>query len=105
MAPCKLLPAAHLLTLYEPPQLALATHPDKNPDNEEATKQFQQISEAYHVLARYLDKSDHTHEHTDQFDEYEDEYDDDDGDHFFLDLEGLPFYLWVLCCSLCETHS
>ncbi|KAL4251744.1 hypothetical protein ABKN59_004501 [Abortiporus biennis] len=46
-------------------QLALKTHPDKNPDNEDATAQFQKLSEAYNVLLKHLDSSpsenDHTH--------------------------------------------
>jgi DnaJ-class molecular chaperone len=78
-------------------QLALTTHPDKNPDNEEATRQFQQISEAYHVLATYLDKSSHRHEYADPFDAYDDDEDYDDDDHggggYFYDLEDLRFYL------------
>ena len=79
-------------------QLALTTHPDKNPDNEEATQQFQQISEAYHVLGTYLDKSSHRHEYADQFDAYDDDddYEDEDDDDLYYDLEDLQFYLWVV---------
>lgn len=77
-------------------QLALTTHPDKNPDNEGATQQFQQISEAYHALASHLDSSTHRHEYADPFDEYDDEDDDDDDGYFFYDLEDLQFYLWVV---------
>ena len=90
-----------MLKFREPSQLALTTHPDKNPDNEDATQQFQQISEAYHVLATYLDKSAHRHEYADPFDSYDDDEDyydddDDDGGYFFYDLEELQFYLWVV---------
>lgn len=94
------LAAARSLKIYEPPQLALATHPDKNPDNEEATQQFQQIGEAYHVIANYLDKPAHRHEYADPFDPYDDDDEDDedegDGGYFFYDLEELQFYLWVV---------
>ena len=96
MAVCNLLTAVCLLRFYEPSQLALTTHPDKNPDNEAATQQFQQISEAYHVLAKHLDKSAHRHEYGDPFDAYDDDDDDewsDDEDHLFYDLEELQFYL------------
>jgi DnaJ-class molecular chaperone len=94
----KLLTAARLLKFLKPPQLALTTHPDKNPDNEAATQQFQQISEAYHVLATYLDKSAHRHEYADPFDAYDDDDDDGGGDdddegYLFYDLEELQFYL------------
>lgn len=88
-------------------QLALVTHPDKNPDNEEATQQFQQISEAYHVLATYLDNSGHIHEYADPFDGYNsdnDDYDLDGGGYYSLNFEDLQFYLWVLCCPLFETR-
>lgn len=85
-----------LLKYCAPSQLALTTHPDKNPDNEEATRQFQQIGEAYHVLATYLDKSSHRHEYTDPFDAYDDDDGDDDDDYdggHYYDFEGLRFYL------------
>lgn len=100
----KLLSAAQLLKVYELPQLALLTHPDKNPDNEEATREFQKISEAYRRLATHLDESVHTHEYADQFDEYDNGYDDDDeGDFIIFDAEDLLFYLWVLFRPLFET--
>jgi len=96
---CGLLAVARLLKYCTPSQLALTTHPDKNPDNEEATQQFQQISEAYHALATYLDKSSHRNEYADPFDGYDDDddydydHEDDDEGYFYYDLEGLRFYL------------
>lgn len=37
--------------------MALSTHPDKNPDNPDATTQFQKVSEAYNILVKHLDRS------------------------------------------------
>lgn len=92
-----------------PSQLALATHPDKNPDNEEATRQFQQIGEAYHALATYLDKSSHRNEYADPFDAYDDDDDyedyEDDESYTYIDLEDLRFYLLVIWHILLETCS
>lgn len=109
MAAYKFLSVTPSLNLYELPQLALATHPDKNPDNEEATRQFQQISEAYRVLATNLDKSDHSHEYAHRFNEYDDDggdlddYDSNNGEggHPFFDFK---FDLWVVCRPLFETR-
>jgi len=87
-------------------QLALKTHPDKNPDNEYATEQFQRISEAYNVLVKHLDtsvprsrppfggfSSFDGYGDEDDYNEFkDDEYDDYDSD---LEEEGMAFYMFL----------
>lgn len=88
----KLPSAVQSLKFYDLPQLALAAHPGKNPDNEEATRQFQRISEGYPALASYLNDSGHRHEHVDSFNEWDDRYRGERG-YSYIDLGGLQFYL------------
>ncbi|KAI0780983.1 hypothetical protein BD413DRAFT_608186 [Trametes elegans] len=101
-------------------QLALKTHPDKNPGDEAATAQFQRLSEAYNVLLKHLDRSSsplprhiHSHAHTpshthfhpfeefeyddddDEFDDYDDEYDFYDEYGADLDYDDLAFYMFL----------
>ena len=68
-------------------QLALKTHPDKNPDDADATAQFQKISQAYSTLLRHLDRSSapsngHSHGHFHPFGYGYDDYDDEDDDDY-----------------------
>ncbi|PIL23961.1 hypothetical protein GSI_13712 [Ganoderma sinense ZZ0214-1] len=92
-------------------QLALKTHPDKNPGDEDATAQFQKVSQAYNVLVKHLDRSSapsHTHSHShyhpfgyEEGDYYDDDDDDDyDYDDDFYDdyedaFEDMEFYRFL----------
>ncbi|KAJ7581156.1 hypothetical protein C8J56DRAFT_959247 [Mycena floridula] len=52
--------------------VALRTHPDKNPDNPDATAEFQRVSAAYNLLVKHLSDDE------DEEDDYDYEYDDDE---------------------------
>lgn len=95
-------------------QLALSTHPDKNPGNADATAQFQIVSEAYNILVKHLDKSTRPpRERSSRVprggpfsfgfsfdgDDDDDEYDDDgeyyDEDEYNDEEENMGFYMQV----------
>ena len=59
-------------------KLALKTHPDKNPDDPDASAKFRKVSEAYKRLT----------EENNEDDEYDDEDDYYDDDGFDFDFEG-----------------
>ena len=114
------------LTLARGIQLALKTHPDKNPGDADATAQFQRLSEAYNTLVKHLDRSaapdhEHSHDHSHGFPfghthshshahyhpfGYDDDYFDDD-DYYYDDEfddydydsdheERMAFYMCVI---------
>ena len=58
---------------------ALQTHPDKNPDDPDASTKFRKVSEAYQRLTA----------HDDDDNDYDDDDDDDDGHHYYH--EGFSF--------------
>ncbi|KAH7889399.1 DnaJ-domain-containing protein [Phlebopus sp. FC_14] len=72
-------------------QLALRMHPDKNQGNADATAQFQQLSSAYNILQRHLDRQSsprpyfpcgHAYHSDDDYDDYSDDYGDCDEDFY-----------------------
>lgn len=76
-------------------QIALRTHPDRNPDNPEATAQFQHVGEAYNTLVSHLNRGigdDDYYASDDEFD-YWDE-DEDMGDYGF-GYDDIDFYRCV----------
>ena len=81
-------------------QLALRTHPDKNPDNPEATAEFQRIGEAYTLIAKHL-----TGQHRGEYGDYsDDEYDDYDFEEA-MDLADLLYVGLLLLVVLVDSRA
>lgn len=79
-------------------QRALQTHPDKNPNNTGATAEFQQVSEAYRVLLKHLERSSRDeHNQYDYSSDFED-FDSDDGYNSddFPDVSRLYEYAFII---------
>lgn len=82
-------------------QHALRTHPDKNPNNANATEQFQAIGDAYTVLQRHLNpptgsRRMHSHGMDDDDDEYDDyEYYEDDFYDYENETDRTAFFVYI----------
>ena len=104
--------------VLSPSQLALKTHPDKNPGDEDATAQFQRVSQAYNTLVKHLDRSSapsHTHSHShyhpfgseegDYYDDDDYDFEDDDLYDDYEEYEEMEFYRFVSlneCCGFSD---
>ncbi|KAJ7219483.1 DnaJ-domain-containing protein [Mycena pura] len=74
-------------------QVALHTHPDKNPNNPNATAQFQKVSEAYSMLLKHLDTSRGPSRFPGDNSDFDEEYYDYDSDEY--EEENLAFYMFL----------
>ncbi|KAF9469189.1 DnaJ domain-containing protein [Collybia nuda] len=70
-------------------QKALSTHPDKNPDDPDATAEFQRVSEAYRTLSKHLERA--SRNTYDSAGYSSDEYDSDD-DYSSDDMADMYYF-------------